>query len=74
MTDDQRSAALCFSCLYRDARPEVGVGDRLVYCMKKERVISPKTKCDLYTRATEKAKEHLRHALYGSFNEEDEVG
>jgi hypothetical protein len=25
-------------------------------------------------RATEKAKEHLRHTLYGSFDSEDEVG
>ena len=73
MTED-RKKALCFSCLYRDARPEVGVGDQLVYCMKKERVVSPKMKCELYTRATEKAKENLRHNLYGSFNGEDEVG
>ncbi len=73
MNEDQKKA-LCFNCLYRDARPEVGVGDRLVYCMKKDMVVSPKEKCDLFTRATEKAKEHLRHALYGTFNEEDEVG
>jgi hypothetical protein len=71
---EYRKQSLCSSCLFRDARPEVGVGDQLVYCMKKERVVSPKTKCDLYTTATEKAKEHLRHTLYGSFNEEDEVG
>jgi hypothetical protein len=73
VTED-RKKALCFSCLYRDARPEVGGGDQLVYCMKKERVVSPKMQCALYARATEKAKEHLRHTLYGSFNGEDEVG
>ncbi|MDD1756271.1 MAG: hypothetical protein LUQ39_05485 [Methanomassiliicoccales archaeon] len=73
MTED-RKKALCFTCLYRDARPEVGVGDQLLYCMKKERVVSPKMSCALYTRATERAKESLRHSLYGSFNDEDEVG
>jgi hypothetical protein len=72
--NEDRKKALCFSCLYRDARPEVGVGDQLVYCMKKDMVVSPKTKCELYVRATEKAKEHLRHTLYGSFDSEDEVG
>lgn len=71
MTED-RKKALCFSCLYRDARPEVGVGDRLVYCMKKERVVSPKLQCDLFNRATEKAKEQLRNSLYGTFNEDEE--
>lgn len=73
MTDELKKA-LCSSCLYRDARPEVGVGDRLVYCTKKDRVVSPKMQCDLYSRATEKAKAQLRHSLYGSFNEEDEEG
>jgi hypothetical protein len=73
VTENQKKA-LCFSCLYRDARPEVGVGDQLVYCTKKDRVVSPKAKCDLYTRATEQAKEHLRHTLYGSFSGEDEIG
>jgi len=71
VTED-RKKALCFSCLYRDARPEVGVGDRLVYCMKKERVVSPKLQCDLFNRATEKAKEQLRNSLYGTFNEDEE--
>jgi hypothetical protein len=69
VTEDSKKA-LCFSCLYRDARPEVGVGDRLVYCTKKDRVVSPKLQCDLYNRATERAKEQLRNSLYGTFNED----
>lgn len=73
MTED-RKKALCFTCLFRDVRPEVGAGDRLVYCMRKDRVVSPKMQCDLYSKATEKAKEQLRHTLYGSFSEEDEEG
>lgn len=73
MTEDRRNA-LCFVCLFRDVRPEVGVGDQLIYCMRKDRVVSPKMRCELFSKATEKAKEQLRNSLYGSFNEEDMEG
>lgn len=69
---EERKKALCFTCLYRDVRPEIGVGDRLIYCMKKDRVVSPKTQCELYSKATERAKEQLRTSLYGTFNEDEE--
>jgi hypothetical protein len=69
---EERKKALCFTCLYRDVRPEIGVGDRLIYCMKKDRVVSPKAQCELYSKATEKAKEQLRNSLYGTFNEDEE--
>jgi hypothetical protein len=41
--------------------------------MKKERVISPKKKCELYTASTERAREDLNNSIYGSFSEEEEV-
>ncbi len=64
---------LCARCLYRDARPELGSGRGLIYCMKKERVISPKTTCELFTASTQKSREDLNNSLYGSFSEEEEV-
>jgi len=41
--------------------------------MKKERVISPKTTCELFTASTQKSREDLNNSLYGSFSEEEEV-
>ena len=64
---------LCFRCLYRDARPELGSGGSLVYCMKKERVIGPKKACELYTASTQRSRDDLNNSLYGSFSEEEEV-
>ncbi|MEM0448499.1 MAG: hypothetical protein QW520_01575 [Methanomassiliicoccales archaeon] len=70
---EERKKPLCFTCLYRDSRPEVGViGGRLIYCMRKDRVVSPKFTCELYSRATEKAKEQLRKSLYGVYEEDEE--
>jgi len=66
--------ALCFTCLYRDARPEIGVGFELIYCMKKEMVVRPKRSCELYSKATAKSKEELRNSIYGTFNAEEEEG
>jgi len=66
-------SVLCVRCLYKDARPELGSGRNLIYCMKKERVISPKKKCELYTASTERAREDLNNSIYGSFSEEEEV-
>lgn len=70
MSEDKK--ALCFACLYRDARPELGVGDKLIYCIKKERVIGPKAACELFVRSTEKTREQLRTEIYGTFQEEEE--
>lgn len=72
MTEEKK--ALCSACLYRDVRPEVGVGDKLIYCIKKERVVSPKTVCEIYLRSTEKNREQLKTYIYGTFSEEEEQG
>ncbi len=64
---------LCVRCLYRDTRPELGSGGSLIYCMKKERVISPKKACELFTASTQKSREDLNNSIYGSFSEEEEV-
>jgi len=70
VTDDKKP--LCFTCLYRDVRPETGVGDSLIYCIKKERVIRPKLQCELFFKSTEKTKEQLKASMYGTFSEEEE--
>ncbi|NLX46689.1 MAG: hypothetical protein GXY70_00735 [Euryarchaeota archaeon] len=56
---------LCFSCLHRENRPELGLSDQLVYCRKKEVVVRPKLECPLYSRATARAVQELNRALYG---------
>jgi len=70
VSDEKKS--LCLICLYRDVRPEIGSGDKLIYCMKKERVVSPKAACDLFLRSTDKNREQLNTAIYGTFSEEEE--
>jgi hypothetical protein len=70
VSDEKKS--LCFMCLYRDVRPEVGSGDKLIYCIKKERVVSPKTACELFVRSTDKNREQMKTAMYGTFSEEEE--
>jgi hypothetical protein len=62
---------MCFSCLYRDTRPETGTGFELIYCTKKEVVIRPKTACTIYERETERSKEDMRNSLYGTFDGEE---
>ena len=69
MTTDK---ALCFSCLYRDSRPETGTGFELIYCTKKEMVVRPKIACTFYSAATERSKEEMRNSIYGTFDEEEE--
>ncbi len=64
--------AMCFSCLYRDARPETGTGFELIYCTKKEMVVRPKAACTIYNVATERSKEEMRNSIYGTFDEEEE--
>ncbi len=71
MTEEPR--VICVRCLYRDTRPELGSGGSLIYCMKKERVISPKKACDLFAASTQRSREDLNNTLYGSFTEEEEV-
>jgi hypothetical protein len=62
---------MCFSCLYRDTRPETGTGFELIYCTKKEMVIRPKASCATYDRETERSKEEMRNSIYGTFDEEE---
>jgi hypothetical protein len=64
--------ALCFSCLYRDTRPETGTGFELIYCTKKEMVVRPKIACPIYGKETERSKEEMRNSMYGTFDEEEE--
>jgi hypothetical protein len=66
-------SSLCPRCLYRDARPELGSGDSLIYCMKKERVVAPKRACELFTASTERSREDLNNSIYGTFSEEEEI-
>ncbi len=61
----QMKKALCFSCLQRENRPEIGLSDQLTYCRKKEMVVRPKMECPLYSRATARAVQELNRALYG---------
>jgi hypothetical protein len=63
--------ALCFSCLYKDERPELGFNSDLIYCIKKEIVVRPKMKCDLYVRSTDEGKEEMRNMMYGMMMDND---
>lgn len=63
---------LCFSCLHRENRPELGVSDQLVYCRRKEMVVRPKSECPIYSKATSRAVQELNKALYGMIVEEVE--
>jgi hypothetical protein len=47
---------MCFSCLYRDTRPETGT----------------KVTCPIYGKETERSKEEMRNSMYGTFDEEEE--
>jgi hypothetical protein len=67
-----KEKALCFSCLYRDSRPETGMGDGLIYCIKKERVVGPKFSCELYAKSTDRSREDLKSSMYGSYSEEED--
>lgn len=64
--------ALCYSCLYKDNRAELGVGGGLIYCVKKEMVVRPKSDCELFGQSTEKSREERSNALYGTFSDEEE--
>jgi hypothetical protein len=64
--------ALCFTCLHRENRPELGVNDQLIYCRKKEMVVRPKGECPLYSRATARAMQELNRALYGTMEEAED--
>ncbi|MCG7844400.1 MAG: hypothetical protein MIO90_03100 [Methanomassiliicoccales archaeon] len=64
--------ALCFHCLQRENRPELGLSDQLIYCRKKEMVVRPKTECRLYSKATARAVQELNRALYGVMEEVEE--
>ncbi len=70
----ENSESLCFVCLYRDSRPELGAGRNLIYCVKKDRVISPKTACELFVRSTERSREEFKNSIYGSYPAEEEEG
>jgi hypothetical protein len=61
--------ALCCTCLQRENRPEIGIGGELIYCRKKQMVVSLKTKCDVYTRATKQSVRELERSLYGVIEE-----
>ena len=64
---------LCSSCLFKDNRAELGVeGGGLIYCIKKERVVRPKTECETFAQSTDKSREERRNTLYGTFTEEEE--
>ncbi len=56
---------LCCTCLHREDRPELGLGGKLIYCRKKEMVVSPKLKCDIYSRATKQSIKELERSIYG---------
>ncbi|HSV42705.1 MAG TPA: hypothetical protein VLH13_04765 [Methanomassiliicoccales archaeon] len=64
--------ALCFTCLHRENRPELGVNDQLIYCRKKDMVVRPKAECTLFYRATQQSIKALHKTLYGVLNEEGE--
>jgi hypothetical protein len=65
--------ALCYSCLFKDNRTELGVdGGGLIYCVKKEMVVRPKADCGLFAQSTEKSREERCNTLYGTFSEEEE--
>lgn len=63
--------ALCFSCLYKDERPELGFNSELIYCIKKEIVVRPKIQCDLYVKTTEEGREEMRNVMYGVISDDD---
>ncbi len=63
--------ALCFSCLFVDERPELGFNGQLVYCMKKEKVVTPKTSCDLFVRSTQAGRDEMRTRIYGVLSGEE---
>ncbi|MDD1767389.1 MAG: hypothetical protein LUQ27_02315 [Methanomassiliicoccales archaeon] len=63
--------ALCFSCLYKDERPELGFNSELIYCARKEIVVRPKTKCDLYVKSTDEGREEMRNMMYGVISDHD---
>jgi hypothetical protein len=67
-----KEKALCFSCLYRDSRPETGTGDALIYCIKKERVVGPKFSCELHVKSTDRSRTDLKSSMYGSYSEEED--
>jgi hypothetical protein len=60
---------LCFSCLQRETRPELGVNGQLIYCRKKDMVVRPKLECNLYFRATQQSVRDLHKSLYGVIEE-----
>jgi len=63
---------LCFLCLHRENRPELGVNDQLIYCRKKDLVVRPKTECTLFTKATQQSIKELHKTLYGVIEDEGE--
>jgi hypothetical protein len=68
-----KKITLCYSCLFKDNRTELGVeGGGLIYCSKKERVVRPKIECELFAQSTDKSREEMRNSLYGTFSGEEE--
>ncbi|MEM2943290.1 MAG: hypothetical protein QW083_03095 [Methanomassiliicoccales archaeon] len=65
---------LCFSCLFLEERPEVGVNNRLIYCRKKDKILRPKSSCEFYILATEENRNELQSQLYGVFFEDEFEG
>ncbi|OPY31422.1 MAG: hypothetical protein A4E32_01878 [Methanomassiliicoccales archaeon PtaU1.Bin124] len=63
---------LCFTCLHRENRPELGVNDQLIYCRKKDMVVRPKVECTVFYRATQQSIKELHKSLYGTIDEEGE--
>jgi hypothetical protein len=68
MTNDQK----CFTCLHREIRPDLGVSGQLIYCRKKEMVVTPKVECALYSRATKQSVKDLHRSIYGEIEQEAE--
>jgi len=62
---------LCATCLYCDKRPESGTQAGLAYCLKKRIIVTPKTECAVYARATARAVENLKASLYGTIPVEE---
>jgi hypothetical protein len=63
--------ALCFSCLYIEERPELGVNDELIYCIKKDKILRPKSECEFYVKSTDETRNALHSQIYGVLFEDE---
>ena len=43
----------------------------MIYCTRKEIVVRPKTKCDLYVKSTDEGREEMRNMMYGVISDHD---